>query len=243
MSKATFAACALALAAIVCSNRPAQAQVNPNEPKILLHVMATTSKNPCTTYFTTAMPNCESADVTATAAGDGSLSYFVYVVVARGDSMQTLSGLQLGVTYDTGDPTDIADGSGIDMFAWILCATLEFATPPHWTNGGAAPGGGNLITWDSSNRCQTGEVAAAGYFYVTAYSDSKLEVTVRPVDDAAKVADCQASEVIVSEGALGYAQFSTSGTVEGCNPCLENCAPVATKSSTWSGVKTLFNNN
>ena len=36
------------------------------------------------------------------------------------------------------------------------------------------PQSGNLITWDSTRRCQTGSVAIAGYFYVGAYSEAEL---------------------------------------------------------------------
>jgi hypothetical protein len=238
MRKATLAASALAFAAIVCSTIPARAQiVQPNQPKILLHVTAPTTKTPCTFGLNSLAGSCTNADVTATAGG---ASYYVYVVVVKGDSMTNLAGVQLGIDYDRNlahNAGSDADLQGIDMFAWVNCATLEFASP-NWTGSGAEPDAGNLITWNSETVCQTGPVAVAGYFYVTAYSATDMYVTTRPADDLAKVADCSAAESdTIPTTALGWVSFSDAGTVEGCNPCLEPCGGVPTVPTTWGSIK------
>jgi hypothetical protein len=242
MRTATRAASVLAFAALVCSALPAFAQApNPSEPKILLHISTPTTKGDCTTAFTSSIPNCGAA-VTSAPLG----KHFVYVVVARGDSMTSLAGVQLGITYQDSLPGNILDGVGIDMFSWKLCATLEFAAgaTPVWSGAGAEPGAGNLITWDYLNMCQTGEIANAGYFYVAAYSDDRLRVIPRPVDGKAKVADCSqpASESkALNQTALGWVQFSTTGTAPGCNPCLTRCFNIVpVKATTWGNLKTMF---
>lgn len=247
MRKATLVTGALAFVAIVCSAMPARAQVfQPNQPKILLHVMAPTTKGACTTWPENSLAgSCTNAVTSGLSNPDGSASYFLYVIVAKGDSILNLAGFQLGVDYDLAsegyphNSSSDTDGVGIDMFGWNLCATLQFALGD-WTNQGAEPGGGNLITWDRDNVCQVGPVAIAGYFYIAAYGPSTMYVTPRPVDGTAKVADCNAFEYApLPLTALGFAAFSPAGTVDGCNPCDQACEVVATVPTTWSSIKTL----
>ncbi|HEX7880645.1 MAG TPA: hypothetical protein VF720_14615, partial [Candidatus Eisenbacteria bacterium] len=114
-------------------------------------------------------------------------------------------------------------------------------------------GGGNLITWDATTRCQTsgnaliGTVAVAGYFYMGAYGNDVMRVTPRPVDGFAKVANCGSVEDIPWGGApgdvatpgdtfLGAVGFGQSS---GINPCGRE-RPVPTVDATWSGVKSLL---
>lgn len=239
MKKATLAAGVLAFVALACSTLPATAQtVNLDEPKILVHISSTTTKNACTTHFTNQMQTCDDAVVKAN-SGAGQL-YYLYIVVALGDSILDLAGMQFGITYDDGMVGDAADGTGIEIFGWTLCATLEFPMPsPPW----GEPGSGNLITWDSTNRCQVNtvlDVSTVGYFYIGAYSPSTFCLTVRPVDDAAKVASCAAEEVIISEQSLGCVAFSAGAVTEGCNPCLQLCGAVPTVNTTWGSIKNLM---
>ena len=106
---------------------------------------------------------------------------------------------------------------------------------PGWPN---ATNTGTLITWDKNNNCQIGgATTVAGYFYLGVYSPDRLSLIPRPVDAAAKVADCNASEENLTGQApspLGYVDF---GTGSGYNPCL-NIVPV--EATTWGGVKSLF---
>lgn len=207
-----------------------------NKPKLLLHVRGVTTKAPCTTAGF--LSNCQ----TATTAGTLVTSingpfHFVYLLAARG-AITDLAGLQCGITYQGNQPGDMSDGVGIDVFSWSLCATLEFvaAGPNAWPR----PGGGNLITWDPTTRCQTGDSGVAGYFYVGAYSTDQMTLTRRPVDNKAAVVRCNATEPpALGLGDLGSASFNSS-TSGGCNPCLINCAaPVGVETTTWSSVKLL----
>ncbi|MDZ4804652.1 MAG: hypothetical protein SGI90_07335 [Candidatus Eisenbacteria bacterium] len=208
-----------------------------NKPKLLLHVRATTTKSPCTTAGF--LSNCQTATTAGTLVTSVSGPfYFVYLLAARG-SLTDLAGLQCGISYQGNQPANISDGIGIDVFGWSLCATLEFVTtgPNAWPR----PGGGNLITWDASSRCQSGDSGVAGYFYVGAYSTDQMSVTRRPVDNKAAVVRCNATEPpALGISDLGTATFNNSGT-GGCNPCLINCsAPVGVENTTWSVVKTLI---
>jgi hypothetical protein len=248
MRKATLAAGALALCGIVFSALPAMSSIVPsaNRPKILLHVRSVPTKNQCTTSFTPVTCSDIVTHVPAGAPGAG-IFYYIYLVVAKGDSMTDLAGMQCGIAYQGYAPETYpgsnhpeSDGVATDVYAWALCARLEFqfTTNALWTQ----PGGSNLITWDSSTTdpitgCQTGALARAGYWYVGSYGDDIFKVTVRPVDHLAKVASCSASEAVVHTWELGYIQFGAS---EGCNPCLAYCDVIPVKPTTWSDIKTLY---
>jgi hypothetical protein len=223
--------------------QPAGAQIyQPDVPRILLHVMAPTAKNACTTYPLSSLGgSCLNAVTSARSNSDGTASYFVYIVVVKGDSVDGISGVQLGIDYDAEyihDETSISDGLGIDMLGWFLCATLEFPGFG-WTSAGALPVSGNLITWNSTTDCQTGPVAIAGYFYVAAYTHTTMWVMPRPADNLAQVTDCVGGETPVWSSMLGYATFSVSGNVEGCNPCDFSCIIDPVQPTTWSRVKTM----
>jgi hypothetical protein len=196
---------------------------------IELHILGTTTKNACTRLQTT--PACPAL------TNEGALGtyYYLHVLVMNGDAAAGVAGMQFGIQYGSA----MSDLSGIDIFGWTLCATLEFPQPaPVWPNNG----GGTLITWDSTNRCQqfepgglgTGVVGNAGYFYMAAYSAATMQITVRPVDGFAKVASCAAEEDILPEYKLGAATF---GGGQGFSPW---CDGDPTVNTTWSTVKSLY---
>jgi hypothetical protein len=94
---------------------------------------------------------------------------------------------------------------------------------------------------DSVSRCQTGNVAVGGYFYVAAYDADVLRVIPRPIDGLAAIVRCSAIDHNVTEDGLGYVVFSPGGAKDGCNPCLEPCAPATPVTpTTWGGIKTLL---
>lgn len=206
--------------------------------KIQLHILGTTTKNACTRIQTT--PACQSI---VTQGNLYPTLYFTHVLVTDANATAGIAGVQFGIQY-TGPGA--VDGVGVDIFGWTLCATLEFQSPaPSWPNSGA----GNLVTWDATTRCQvfepggpgTGVTANAGYFYMAAYGPGTFAITPRPVDGAAKVADCAASEDVVQStdvprtpshlGSVGF------GGQPGYNPCGLNTPVEAT---TWSSVKSLY---
>jgi hypothetical protein len=205
--------------------------------KIMLHALSPTTKNVCT-RSANAPTLCSAYD-----AGIDNLAlypavYFTYLLVTNASQAEGVAGVQCGISYDP------MLGAGVDVYTWTLCATLEFSS-----TGWPQSGGGNLITWDATTRCQTtapsvqlGVVAVAGYFYLAAYSPDLMRVTRRPVDNAAKVANCGSVEDDVDwcfpgqdfATHLGAAGFGRGGI----NPCGRSC-PDPVESSTWSGVKAL----
>lgn len=200
---------------------PAVASTWDGRPKLLLHVRSVTTKNTCTAG---ALSDCQSAVTEGQVATVGSGPfYFVYLLAAGGMNASSagIAGVEVGIQYQNGLYGDMDDGQGIDIFGWAFCATLEFQTPsPGWLR----PGGGNMITWDSVNRCQRGDTGVAGYFYLACYAqDDALWLTPRPVSGYAKVANCSSIESQLNATELGKVVFSSSGMAPGCNPCEQPC--------------------
>lgn len=242
---AVLLAAALVLGSIAGFAAPAHAVPWDNKPKLLLHLKALTTKNACTWGNVT---DCQADVVTSGTVGNaGGPFYYMYVLVANGAFRSTalggndlgIAGLQLGIDY-------AADGSGLQVFGWTLCASLQFTLSgaDAWPN----PHSGNLITWNAEpgpgSLCQKGEVSIAGYIYCAAYGPDKVSLIPRPVDGLAKVADCNSAEYVLEPAELGFAKFSVAGTDVGCNPCRQSdeCAIVPTERATWSSIKGLYKN-
>ncbi|HEX7880486.1 MAG TPA: hypothetical protein VF720_13815 [Candidatus Eisenbacteria bacterium] len=160
---------------------PAGAAGNRNA-KIMLQALSPVMKNGCVRPAT--VPATCSGYVVNN-LGLYPTRHFVYALVTNGTQVEGVSGAAFGIDYDP------ALQSGVDVFSWTLCATLEFPSA-----GWPAAGGGNLITFDAVTRCQTsgnanvGVVAVLGYFYCAAYTPDVMRVTRRPVYDDASVTNC-----------------------------------------------------
>src|SRR5512140_3009705 len=150
--------------------------------KMAIHLGPAVPGNGCT--LAAAPPPCYSIVSSGTMG-----SYYAYVLITNGDAGPGIGGVQFGISYPS---------SNLHIWTWHLCANLDFQQPtPIWPSSGS----GNLITWDLVNNCQriqpggseSGVVAVAGYFYLTAYSPATLTITPRPVDGIAAVADCNAA--------------------------------------------------
>lgn len=212
---------------------PARAVPFDDRPKLLMHLKPTTTKNQCTTYGS--LTDCAQA-VTRGQVGDArGPFYYAYVLVVTGALRGAplggndlgIGGAQFGIRYDA------ADQSGVDVFAWNLCATIEFPM-----SGWPASGTGTLITWDTTSRCQKNEVGVAGYFYCGAYSTDAFWLTARPVDGYMKVADCEAQEIVLDAvSSAGMARFTLGGDDDGCNPCTYSCFQSPVQNTTWSRIK------
>lgn len=220
---------------------PAVVTRNANsDAKLLVHLLTVTSRNACDGR---GAPRCTQV---LNAGALAPTTYFAYLMVADGNAAAGIAGMQCGIDYNG------APGVGVDVFGWTLCATLEFdSTVPNaaWPASGA----GTLITWDSDLRCQrnepggvgSGVTAAAGYFYLAAYSADQFRIVPRPIDGKAKVADCHSIESLIGgvgfpPGAvsqLGSAAFSADGGVRGYNPC---GTTVGVQTTTWSRIKGMF---
>jgi len=193
---------------------------------IALHIAAPTTKNACS------LPGLTSQGVNYDDPGTSPDSfYFTYLIVCNGSDSTGVAGLECGIDYP----------AAIQVYNWNLCGDLEFPS-----TGWPAAGGGNLVTWDADNNCQSQPsnplvpytvIAVAGYFYMGAYGPSQMDVTPRPITGFAKVADCSAREddlLGFIPSRLGFAGF---GGTFGYNSCII-WDPV--EESTWSGIKTRF---
>ena len=141
MKKLALAVAATTLMASVGSIRPANGQeIYPHMPKILLHLMAPTAKNACTTYPQNSLAgSCLNAVTSGVSDPFGQASYFVYVVVAKGDSVANIAGLQLGIDYDreyVHNASSDSDGQGIDMFG---CSSAPLSSSRDPTGRQRAP--------------------------------------------------------------------------------------------------------
>lgn len=217
----------LALFAAAFVPLPARAQdILPTDAKIVVHLVPATGTIGCNS--SKGKIACDQMKV----EGELNQPYYAFVCIIDADATLGISGLQFGVEYNR------SNSRGVDIFDWNKCGTLEFPTNgSQWYKNA---GGGNLVTWDVTRGCPrdepggsgTGVVVVAGYFYLSAYSDDRLKITKRPVDNFAKIADCEGQEYGV-EGFgfnyprphLGYATFSSdpgASANAGYNPCGDN---------------------
>lgn len=229
----------IALGIVFAFTTPASATSFDNRPKILLHVKSKTSKNPCNFGSVNDCQTDVVVKATLTDVNDPNTFYFVYLLAVKA-SIPNLAGLQCGIQYE-GGANPSGGESPINIAEWKNCATLEFPTPG--ADAWPRPGGGNLITWDAVNSCQTGEVGVAGYFYLGAYAPATMRLTTRPASGLATLADCSdppnESEPLLTKD-LGFVAFSAGAVTEGCNSCAVECMPVAVAATSWSGVKSLL---
>lgn len=195
------------------------AAAGPNaDARLLIHLLAPTRKNACARPEAT--PDCAGI---VTAGGLAPQMYYAYLLVVGADAQAGVAGVQCGIRYNP------AEKAGVDVLSWKNCGTLEFPSDD-WP----ASGGGNLVTWDATVRCQknaahgpaVGVEAVVGYFYCAAYGPDTLRVTPRPVDGFAKVADCKSVEDLIdardtpaAPARVGYAVFSAGGKAPGYSPC------------------------
>jgi DNA-binding beta-propeller fold protein YncE len=199
---------------------PGAASAGPNaDAKVALHARAPITKSPCTS----SLLDLDCADLVTHVTP---ASYFVYVMVVRGDSTAGIAGVEFGINYQKiGMPTGVAaDGNYVDIHEWHLCADVEFTTG-NWPDRLS----GNRLTWNATNRCQRdspastpGDVTAiAGYFYCTAYDPDRLQLTPHPESGFATVASCDgAADTLTSDPspALGAVAFNNT-SAPGLNPC------------------------
>ncbi len=194
---------ALATGASVVSGAPFD-----NRCKILIHVGPPAGPAACAPAAVPCARLTTSGDLSA---------HYAYLVAARG-SMYGLAGIECGIQYGGGAASAVDDGLGIDIFSWNLCADAFYPSPG--PNQWPRPGGGALIVWDRTTRCQTTEFSVAGYFYMAAYTPDVLQVIRRPSSGAARLANCLNMEFTLAGSDLGSAAF---GSGPGCNSCARNC--------------------
>jgi hypothetical protein len=164
-------------------------------------------------------------------------SYYVYVLGSSqkyiGSQSAGINGFQFGIDYHrTGGQSEQA----IVIHEWTQCAGLEFPQDA-WPG----PKSGNTITWGIGD-CQSTEIVTAGFFYLSAYSPSRMSVVDFPPTGQVKVANCLGAEMEaqppLSPVRLGWAALEEAG---GCNPLLEPCyGPVPAERTTWGSLKTRF---
>lgn len=154
----------------------------------------------------------------------------IWVMVGHGDPSTGISGASFTIDFDG------AWSAGVDVYGWTLCADSE--TPSvAWPE----PGSGNVIRWDPEVNCQRTEIgaegvhAAAGLFYIYAYSDDVFRIPT-PQEGAPvpfSVTDCDGNEIIPDQAAPAAA----FGNAQGYNPCAEEVPVLGT---TWGRLKTQY---
>jgi hypothetical protein len=196
-------------------------------------------------------PSCADSNIELT--GELYTGYYAYLCVFSGNSQLGVAALQCGIEFDD------SPRSGVDIFQWYLCANgIDYSQDDWGINSGA----GTRITWDvTAGGCQreepggfgTGVTAVAGFFYVTAYSEDKLQVvpwrsTTGSTVPALQVGDCSTelpdgtptTGIIytLANDHAGSVGFSDDGSVTGDLPCIQRVQ----EETTWGTVKDLYNN-
>lgn len=215
---------------------PPPAGVPLQDPVILLHLTPVNGSPQCVQAVSA---NCATAVTSGRVATSAGPSYFAYLLVGAGAS-GSLGGVELGISYDQGRSGGASDGQGIEIYGWTSCGSLQFPTsaPAAWPD----PSSGNRITW-TAERCPNTQVGVAGYFYLGAYSASRLSVSAHPLTHEIRTANCYGSESAVPRNLVGFLAFSPDGAAPGCNPCAPSSScplPVPVTLTTWGNIKATY---
>ena len=196
-------------------------------------------------YLTDARGSCGTLDPPGCGDDEIQLSgelftpYYAVLCVFNALPDEGVAGLSCGIDYQG------ATGSGVDIADWTLCADgLYFPTGSgEWPKART----GVRITWVTCQQevpggSEGGVTAVAGFFYVTAYSNDRLQVTTNNDLDSGpelKVAKCppeprEYSLPISQAGSVGFSDDgSETGTLD--------CQPLDVE-TTWGRIKDLYNN-
>ncbi len=181
-------------------------------------------------------------DTQAVTRGELYVEYVAYLCVFNADAQVGVAGMQCALRYDDGTR------SGVDIDSWTSCAGSEYPQDD-WPG---KSGSGNTIVWTTSSSstvvCSqeepagigTGVTAVAGYFFLTAYSDDKLQIAPWKGQlriPEAKISDCSAAEYVIAPENLGYVVFSDDSDAKGKLPCTQHIQ----EKTTWGTVKELYN--
>lgn len=197
------------------------------DARALLHLVPAGDSAPCDRL--SAAPNCSNVRTNGTLNPQ---RYYAFLLVAQADALYGVGGLSCRIEAEE------EQAGALHVFDWNLCADSQLPS-----DGWPAPGGGNRILWDAAH-CQrrepggseTGVVAAAGYFYLTAYAPARLQVRPLLGEDTIVVRDCLGCATEVGDTG-GSVVFSEIGLENGFNPC-RVIAPVTRVS--WSSIKALY---
>lgn len=234
MKRLILAATALCVVA-AASAVPATAGTQDNAV-ISLHVKSHAVK--AIEVCTTANPNTNLVPCSQYVLTGGlSTALDAYLVVANAAAGAGIGGLSCGIEYNGNT------GEGVGVFAWTLCADLEFKNSGpdgEWPQSH----GGNRITFETTTNCQRVEIggegvhAVAGAFYVYAYGDDTFRVTPNRnlVNPELAVADCAASETQLDTTGTKSATAAFGAATGAFNPC--QGVPVET--TTWGKIKSAY---
>jgi hypothetical protein len=185
-------------------------------------------------------------DTEAITRGELYVEYVAYLGVFNADAQLGVAGLECSLRYDDGPR------SGVDIDSWNSCAGSEYPSDDWPGRSGSA----NRIVWTTSSSstlvCNqeepagigTGVTAIAGYFFLTAYSDDKLQIAPWRGSDSSSIpssniADCSRRQHEISPENLGYVIFSDETEVKGKLPCTQSIR----EKTTWGTVKELYNDD
>lgn len=175
-------------------------------PKLLIHLATKTTKLTCGTRGAVA------CDQVKTAGSLYPTAYFAYLMVAGADAVAGVGGLQCGIQYDGRAGLAWMSSPGISAPRSNSCRPAG----PGRVGATSSPGTPLRSAREPSPEArERGISAAAGSFYMGAYTPDLLRVTNRPVDDKAKLADCLSNEMLLFTSDLGAANFTAAGNVPG----------------------------
>jgi len=120
----------------------------------------------------------------------------------------------------TGDPTDIEKS---ERDRYLQLGSLRHAGVHHpGPNQWPRPAGGNLITWNTIDRCQVGRTAVSGYFYLAPTPTNILQLCRARWTAAARWRLLQ-QRVQLGTSALVRSPSPPGAGTPGCNPCDSPC--------------------
>jgi hypothetical protein len=89
----------------------------------------------------------------------GAGNYYVYLVAGGLDPAAGLASVNFSIDYDA------VTVSGVDIFAWNLCADSQEPGPTWYQEAHST----NRISWGAEN-CPTDSLVVGGFFYLTCYT-------------------------------------------------------------------------
>jgi hypothetical protein len=186
-------------------------------PKLLIHLVAGTSKNPCAGLRV--LPECSSTSATAQTAGRlAPDEYIAYIVLSRAARDPGIALVKFGLEY--GNPR----GGGVEIVAWGHCGDAAIVGSDWPASAVGSPQSSLTVIWAGDN-CRQDPMPAdsslthilVGWLRVRAVSPDLLGFVEGWVETG--MSDCTGATTRISRDDFGSVVFSQSGTEGGYNPC------------------------
>jgi hypothetical protein len=189
-----------------------------HRPKLLLHLVAGTSKNPCADL--PVLPECSGTSATAQRAGRlAPEEYIAYIVLSRAAREPGIASVKFGLGYD--NPLDV----GVDIEGWDHCGDAVIAGPGWPASADASPLSSLTVFW-AGDDCRRDPMPAdtslahviVGWLRVRAVTQDILGFAGENLVDT-QMSDCDGATSRLSSLDLGSVSFTASGAGGGFDPC------------------------